>query len=169
MAAIVLGDGARAGGRGRGREGAGGEHAELGEEFLGINPERVGELPGHLGPYEIPATVLHSPSHLAQPFALLRSYAAGCFLCTDLQARVVHKNINPHQDTTTLPAALAIGVGRCGLSRRRELRIDGVLGSTHGPGPMLIIPTDALWLSWSGLSGERLRVPQDLLRSASKY
>src|SRR5215207_873187 len=26
-----------------------------------------------------------------------------------------------------------------------ELRIDGVLGSTHGPGPMLIIPTDALW------------------------
>jgi hypothetical protein len=46
VAAIVLGDGARAGGRGRGREGAGGEHAELGEEFLGINPERDGELPG---------------------------------------------------------------------------------------------------------------------------
>src|SRR5215211_7824005 len=42
VAAIVLGDGARAGGRGRGREGAGGEHAELGEEFLGINPERDG-------------------------------------------------------------------------------------------------------------------------------
>src|SRR5215217_5975602 len=26
-----------------------------------------------------------------------------------------------------------------------ELRGDGVLGSTYGPGPMLIIPTDALW------------------------
>src|SRR5215208_7701765 len=26
-----------------------------------------------------------------------------------------------------------------------ELRIDGVLGSTHGPGPMLILPRDALW------------------------
>jgi hypothetical protein len=26
-----------------------------------------------------------------------------------------------------------------------ELRLNGVLGSTHGPGPMLIIPTDALW------------------------
>src|SRR5829696_1210011 len=26
-----------------------------------------------------------------------------------------------------------------------ELRHDGVLGSTHGPGPMLIISTDALW------------------------
>src|SRR5215216_6191961 len=25
------------------------------------------------------------------------------------------------------------------------LPIYGVLGSTHGPGPMLIIPTDALW------------------------
>jgi hypothetical protein len=83
----------------------------------------------HLGPYEIPATVLHSPSHLAQPFALPRSYAAGCFLCTDLQARAVHKKLNPHQDLTTLPAALAIGVGRCRLSRRRELRHDGVLRS----------------------------------------
>ena len=25
-----------------------------------------------------------------------------------------------------------------------ELRVDGILGSTHGPGPMLPIPTDAL-------------------------
>src|SRR5215217_8558717 len=27
----------------------------------------------------------------------------------------------------------------------RELRFDGVLGSTHGPGARLIIPTDAFW------------------------
>src|SRR5829696_5741507 len=26
-----------------------------------------------------------------------------------------------------------------------ELRRDRVLGSTHGPGPMLILPTNALW------------------------
>ena len=26
-----------------------------------------------------------------------------------------------------------------------EVRLYRVLGSTHGPGPMLIIPTDALW------------------------
>jgi hypothetical protein len=50
-----------------------------------------------------------------------------------------------------------------------ELRRDGVLGSTHGPGPMLILPTGTHYgLSWSRLSGERLRVPQDLARSASK-
>jgi hypothetical protein len=33
---------------------------------------------------------------------------------------------------------------------------------------MLIIPTDALWASWSRLSGERLRVLLGLARSASK-
>ena len=51
-----------------------------------------------------------------------------------------------------------------------ELRLDGVLGSKHGPGPRLILPTGTHYgLSWSGLSGERLRVPQDLVaRSASK-
>src|SRR5215203_6943892 len=50
-----------------------------------------------------------------------------------------------------------------------ELRHNGVLGSTHGPGPMLILPTETRYgLSWSGLSEERLRLPQDLARSASK-
>src|SRR5215208_609942 len=50
-----------------------------------------------------------------------------------------------------------------------ELRHNGVLGSTHGPGPMLILPTGTHYgLSWSRLSGERLRVTQDLARSASK-
>src|SRR5919112_3673534 len=34
-----------------------------------------------------------------------------------------------------------------------RLRLNGVLGSTHGPGPMLIKPTGALYgLSWSRLS-----------------
>jgi hypothetical protein len=49
------------------------------------------------------------------------------------------------------------------------LRLDGVLGSTHCLGPTLIEPTGTHYgLSWSGLSGERLRVPQDLARCASK-
>src|SRR5215217_8567616 len=33
----------------------------------------------------------------------------------------------------------------CVEGRFCELRIDGVLGSTHGPGARLIIPTDAFW------------------------
>src|ERR671912_2654993 len=31
------------------------------------------------------------------------------------------------------------------MSYPHELRVDGVLGSPHGPGARLIIPTDALW------------------------
>src|SRR5215204_3802166 len=51
-----------------------------------------------------------------------------------------------------------------------EVRHCGVLGTTHGPGPVLLIHTGTHYgLSWSGLCGERIRVPQeDLARSTSK-
>ena len=46
------------------------------------------------------------------------------------------------RDATIAPSLLA---QRSLGSAFLELRPNGVLGSSHGPGPMLIIPTDALW------------------------
>ena len=56
-------------------------------------------------PPSVPAGPLDQPgrssSHTGlRPFALSRSHAAGCFLCTGFQARGVHKKHNTHQSTS---------------------------------------------------------------------
>jgi hypothetical protein len=70
----------------------------------------VPSLRPQAGDVRAPAFILPlaalSLTSVARPFAMPRSYAAGCFLCTGSRARVLHKKHDPHQNKTNSPAVL---------------------------------------------------------------